>query len=752
MQKRIVSFLLTLYSANPGQQVADRWSKRNCCQSIAFSWLQFDGEILTNIEILRIQVGETAIANLTTEEVEEIFPAPVAADPPSRTGSRRPSKSSRKASKCELYQIKSFLRRHRALQEAEAGELQELIPSACLVNSLTLPSGELVYHGVSGLGCWPIGSAVISRNLRQWRTRAVDSGSEESESPGESPGTLSLQSAKRFLEKVKNACASDDFQQQLLDATARARKKSDTALLRMGIGALFISSCRHLLRKFGFPDTRQGYDQMFGAIFPHGQDPKVFELTRDIEKLLGVPPGSWFGINTEEDNLQDTPELSREEAKRLVTEVRRLVAAPNFQRELAELPESVDTPREQQVYMSVYQLLRPTLLSFGFRGDPQCLQRLQQTLTEHLADPKLRSVIFEVETQLLRVDAGSLLGIHGAVSSKDRAEMDTVKLRIRHAISHSEVRLTVSSEAAMGEILEALARSFIVGRWVDRAKCRCMKSIGKILVRPFGGKDGKGGKAEGKLSLSASAPTLKLNGAHGSAHGPKLGKIRPPREMPKWLEHELMQEKFAQEEHEIWRRDVASRLLQIREKPRLKLGENAEGSAGNEALNVLVYQLKRENLTEGQLFERIDSNQDGELSRSELQASLRKLGVSLSTSELDGILRIFDSDGSGSIDPWAFFEFSQVANHRYPLHSYQQGERVKLRLCMSNKALRFGEHDEVKSLHGTIVGPGPRKDTYLLKLEESDQNLLVKPRHLSKAKTASKASRAVVRTQTVELV
>lgn len=282
-----------------------------------------------------------------------------------------------------------------------------------------------------------------------------------------------------------------------------------------------------------------------------------------------------------------------------------------------------------------------------------------------------------------------------------------------------------------------------------------MKSIGKILVRhPFGsGKvDGKSAKAEGKMSLSASAPTLKL-GAPGSVHGPKLGKIRPAREMPKWLEHELMQEKFAQEEHEIWRRDVAARLMQIREKPRL-----------NEALNVLVYQLKRENLTEGQLFERIDSNQDGELSRSELQASLRKLGVSLSTSELDGILRIFDSDGSGSIDFAEIYQLIKNQEDYLPSdfglpddkppedsrHSYKQGERVKLRLCMSNKALHFGEHDEAKSLHGTIVGPGPRKDTYLLKLEESDQNLLVKPRHLSKTKHASKA--AVVRTQTVELV
>mmetsp|Transcript_116587 Transcript_116587/g.277172 ORF Transcript_116587/g.277172 Transcript_116587/m.277172 type:complete len:140 (-) Transcript_116587:109-528(-) len=52
---------------------------------------------------LRHLFKETAIANLSPEEVEEIFPAPVAADPPSRSGSRRPSKSgSRKASKDKL--------------------------------------------------------------------------------------------------------------------------------------------------------------------------------------------------------------------------------------------------------------------------------------------------------------------------------------------------------------------------------------------------------------------------------------------------------------------------------------------------------------------------------------------------------------------------------------------------------------------------------------------------------------------------
>jgi len=282
-----------------------------------------------------------------------------------------------------------------------------------------------------------------------------------------------------------------------------------------------------------------------------------------------------------------------------------------------------------------------------------------------------------------------------------------------------------------------------------------MHSIGKILVRPFGGgkTDRLAKKADGGRH-TASAPTLRMG---ASLHPKFKGKVMPPKDMPKWLEHELMQEKFAEQAHEDWRRDVAYRLMQIRQKPRL-----------NTALNVLVYQLKRENLTEGQLFEKIDSNQDGELSRTELQAALRKLGVSLSTSELDGILRIFDSDGSGSIDFTEFYQLIKNQEDFLPedfgldddqppedsLQNYHQGERVKLRLCMSNKALHVGEHDDPKSLHGTIVGPGPRKDTYLLKLEDSDQNLLVKPRHMSKAKstTSSKSSSRLVRNRTVELV
>ena len=109
------------------------------------------------------------------------------------------------------------------------------------------------------------------------------------------------------------------------------------------------------------------------------------------------------------------------------------------------------------------------------------------------------------------------------------------------------------------------------------------------------------------MSHTASAPALK-----GQMNLKGFSKERRPRSTPKWLEHELMQERYCEQAMEDWRKDVQARLGQIRQKPRL-----------NDALNVLVYQLKREGLTEGELFEKMDSNQDGELSRSELQAAGR---------------------------------------------------------------------------------------------------------------------------------
>ncbi|CAJ1395000.1 unnamed protein product [Effrenium voratum] len=269
-----------------------------------------------------------------------------------------------------------------------------------------------------------------------------------------------------------------------------------------------------------------------------------------------------------------------------------------------------------------------------------------------------------------------------------------------------------------------------------------MKSIGKILL---GGKPANASTGGCRRRCREQGPEKSLLRATSA---PSLKKACV---IPKWLAHELLQERNAAQAHEDWRRDVTERLQQIRRKPSL-----------NDALNALVYQLKRDNLTEGELFARIDADSDGELSRLELQVALRKLGVSLSTSELDGILRIFDSDGSGSTDFSEFYHLIKSQEDHLPdnygtdenqgrekLHGYTVGERVKLRLCMSNKALQLDAHADIKSLHGTIVGNGARSGTFLLQLEDTNEKLLVKPRQLSKTKPTKAAP--LKRSNTFEL-
>mmetsp|Transcript_68379 Transcript_68379/g.160307 ORF Transcript_68379/g.160307 Transcript_68379/m.160307 type:complete len:281 (-) Transcript_68379:534-1376(-) len=268
-----------------------------------------------------------------------------------------------------------------------------------------------------------------------------------------------------------------------------------------------------------------------------------------------------------------------------------------------------------------------------------------------------------------------------------------------------------------------------------------MKSIGRILMSPFGGKDGaksptrKSNQQGGpKLSRSNTAPSL----PDAEVKRPSGQKATVPKDTPKWLAHELQQEKMAQKAMQDWQEQLKTRLLQLREKSQL-----------NDAMNSLVLHLKNEGLTEGELFAKIDSDGDGELSRQELQVALRRLGVDLTTTELDGILRIFDADGSGSIDFAEFYHLLKsqeallpqdfvphdVGKKKDPLHNFEAGDRVRLHLCMSNRALHFDEHDESKNLHGKIVGPGTRKGTLLMQLEESDCTLLVKPRQVSKTRS-----------------
>eukprot|EP00931_Biecheleriopsis_adriatica_P059823 TRINITY_DN35861_c0_g1_i2.p1 TRINITY_DN35861_c0_g1~~TRINITY_DN35861_c0_g1_i2.p1 ORF type:complete len:767 (+),score=164.67 TRINITY_DN35861_c0_g1_i2:648-2948(+) len=210
--------------------------------------------------------------------------------------------------------------------------------------------------------------------------------------------------------------------------TERMKSKGETTAARIGAGALFITACRGALMRAGFEPDRQGYDKMFGAVFPHGQDPAVFALTRDIEHLLGVPAGSWFGITSEQEAV---PELSRQEAWELAKEVKRMVASPSFQREVAKTQqrsnEGGPSQMAREIYQPLYQLLRPLALSFRLRGDLECLHRMRVALTPHVQqDTQLRDLLRQVETERLLCLPGSILTDLGP--EEQRGEQETLNL------------------------------------------------------------------------------------------------------------------------------------------------------------------------------------------------------------------------------------------------------------------------------------------------------------------------------------
>jgi len=359
---------------------------------------------------------------------------------------------------------------------------------------------------------------------------AGDSDSEEAD--GAAPGTLSLEKARRFLHRVKDACASQSFQQSVSELRARARQRGETTGTRMAVGTLFIAACQSILRKFGFGIDRQGYEQMFTAIFPHGQDPTILALASDIEKLLGVPVGSWFGLSN--DGIQDgSGQLSRDEARQVVTEIRRLVGSPTFQKEVVAIRDGVRSRSgslqevSQEVYMPFYRLVRPITLAFRLGGDPQCLSRMSAALAPHMEDAQLRSAVRQVETSFLHTHPGAFFA-----TSQDAPQGSleaTVKIRIRHAVSGAEVPLTVPASSTMGDIREALAKAveseevWRNGRLVESRRGGAFTSF----------KDGeKLQKRRRLLFLGADLPTKQMNGA---------AKVKLSRQQAVDLQNELLE-------------------------------------------------------------------------------------------------------------------------------------------------------------------------------------------------------------------
>ena len=82
----------------------------------------------------------------------------------------------------------------------------------------------------------------------------------------------------------------------------------------------------------------------------------------------------------------------------------------------------------------------------------------------------------------------------------------------------------------------------------------------------------------------------------------------------------------------------------------------------HECLDRLVAELQSRQGTVHEMLRRLDRNRDGQLGRDELRQGLSELGLQLSMSEIDSVMRAFDRDHSGSIDYLEFY--TVLTKHR----------------------------------------------------------------------------------------
>jgi hypothetical protein len=117
--------------------------------------------------------------------------------------------------------------------------------------------------------------------------------------------------------------------------------------------------------------------------------------------------------------------------------------------------------------------------------------------------------------------------------------------------------------------------------------------------------------------------------------------------------------------------------------PRQKIGEEAESSGrtfhlsseSHAALDVLLNELRRKDMTVKEMFRRMDVDGDGSLSRHEIRRGVIELGIRMGRNDLNRLLLAFDQDNSGLVD---YYEILQVlAQHRdskLPAKKHEQVE------------------------------------------------------------------------------
>mmetsp|Transcript_42728 Transcript_42728/g.99681 ORF Transcript_42728/g.99681 Transcript_42728/m.99681 type:complete len:1322 (+) Transcript_42728:19-3984(+) len=105
---------------------------------------------------------------------------------------------------------------------------------------------------------------------------------------------LSLKQLLTLLEDIHDAVEKEPFQKNVL--RMKAEFHSDMGKAKALLGPVFAAACADPLRKQGISLSKKGFDAMFAQIWQNRGQPGIVAATAEIEGLLGLRPGQWFGI------------------------------------------------------------------------------------------------------------------------------------------------------------------------------------------------------------------------------------------------------------------------------------------------------------------------------------------------------------------------------------------------------------------------------------------------------------------------
>ncbi|CAJ1437166.1 unnamed protein product [Effrenium voratum] len=162
------------------------------------------------------------------------------------------------------------------------------------LNEKDLKNCKVVKRHGNGYASLPDGESLNGRTELLFLGRDLPSASGTT-SNRNSDKELSLQELLKLLEDVYDAVRNETFQKSI--ERMKTEIRSNPSKARAMIGPIFASACSEPMRKRQLPVSKKGFDDLFARIWELRGRQDIVDSTREIEGLLGVEAGGWFGID-----------------------------------------------------------------------------------------------------------------------------------------------------------------------------------------------------------------------------------------------------------------------------------------------------------------------------------------------------------------------------------------------------------------------------------------------------------------------